>query len=422
MQTAQTVIFYTLAFLSLYVQVFLLVTFFEKKKEILIRKKPIKLLRYPSVTVIVPCYNEEDTIAKTVRSLFALHYPKDKLEIILVDDGSTDGTWNELQKFASMKNVRAFRQANGGKHVAVNFGIAQATTELIGGLDSDSFVHPEALKRIATYFDDKETMAVCPSIIVHEPKNFLQKAQRTEYEMSIFTKKMLAFSGGIHVTPGPFSIFRKTVFDTIGPYKKAHNTEDQEIALRMHRAGYKIEHCPDAYVYTKSPSTIPKLYRQRLRWIYGFIKNAIDYRDLWFKPRYGTVGILTLPAGLISISSLIFLFFFLSMNIVKFAEAKINEIQAVGWHSLSGLRFEWFYFDVRATVFLLIALYAMVLFTLLMGRKMSHGRAHLKLSDLYFVIVYRLIAPFWIMKAIWNAAHSRESSWTMERKSGATLK
>ena len=86
---------------------------------------------------------------------------------------------------------------------------------------------------------------------------------------------MLGFLGGIHVTPGPFSIFRKKVFDELGPFRKAHNTEDQEIALRMQEHGYRIEHCVDAYVYTVSPNTVGKLYRQRLRWVYGFIKMRL---------------------------------------------------------------------------------------------------------------------------------------------------
>lgn len=409
-------IFYILAFLSLYLQVFLLVTFLDRKDDILIRKKPIKLKRYPSVTVIVPCFNEEKTISRTVKSLLNLNYPMDKLEIILVDDGSTDNTYNVLKTFENTKNVKVFHKENGGKHTAINLGLAMATSELVGGLDSDSFVHHESLKRIVSFFEDKETMAVCPSIIVHEPKNFLQKAQKAEYDMSIYTKKMFAFLGGIHVTPGPFSIFRKKVFDTLGPYTKAHNTEDQEIALRMHVAGYKIEHCPDAYVYTITPNTLPKLYRQRLRWLYGFIKNAVDYRKLWLRPKYGTVGILTLPFGMISLWSLLFLFTFLIVQGVKLAKSKILEVQAVGWSQGSSVGFEWFYMKTEATLFILIAIYGLVVFGLLMGRRMSGEKSGLRMSDLYFVIVYRLFAPIWIMKAMWNSIWSKESSWTYERK------
>ena len=416
MESVQTYIFYILAFLSLYVQVFLLFTYFERRKDIVIRKKPIKLATYPSVTVIVPCYNEEDTIESTVNSLLQLRYPKDKLEIILIDDGSTDNTWKVLQKFEGQKNIRVYHQENGGKHTAINFGLEQTTTELVGGLDSDSFVHPEALKRIVSYFEDKKTMAVCPSIIVHNPQNYLQKAQKAEYDMSVFTKKMLAFAGGIHVTPGPFSIFRKKVFDDLGPYRKAHNTEDQEIALRMQVAGYKIEHCPDAYVYTKTPQTIPKLYRQRLRWIYGFIKNAYDYKSIWFRPRYGTVGLLTIPAGLISLWSLIFLLSLIGYNLYKFVERRIIELQSVGFVSVP-TTVDPFYINTQASLFLLFFIYGLVFFGFLMGRKMAHGTMRVKVSDIYFIIVYRLVAPFWIIRAFINSFRNKESSWTLERKS-----
>lgn len=415
MHSLTTYLFYLLAFLSLYVQVFLLVTYFERRHEIVIRKKPIKLKKYPGVTIIVPCYNEEDTIAQTVQSLLQLRYPSDKLDIILIDDGSTDNTWNILQSFSQKRSIRVFHQENSGKHVAINVGIEHTRTELVGGLDSDSYVHPEALKRIVSYFEDSKTMAVCPSIIVHEPKNYLQKAQKAEYDMSVFTKKMLAFAGGIHVTPGPFSIFRKKVFDDLGPYRKAHNTEDQEIALRMQVAGYKIEHCPDAYVYTKTPTTIPKLYRQRLRWIYGFIKNSYDYRHIWFRSQYGTVGLLTIPAGIISLWSLVFLLILVAINLYTYIYQHIVQYTSVGYINIVPT-LDLYYINTQASLFLLFFIYGFVFFGFLLGRKMAHGTTRVRLSDIYFIIVYRLIAPFWILKALWNAFRGKESSWIFERQ------
>lgn len=416
MPSIQDAIFYTFTFLSVYVQVFFLVTFFEKRKSILIRTEPFELDKYPGVTIIVPCYNEERTIYGTIRSLLALDYPKDKLKIMIVDDGSTDGTWNAIKKFSKNSNIEVFRKENGGKHVAVNFALERTTTPFVGGLDADSFVDSQALKRIMTYFDDPTTMAVAPSIIVHEPKNILQRAQKAEYDMSIFTKKMLAFMGAIHVTPGPFSIFRKKVFDDLGPYRKAHNTEDQEIALRMQEHGYKIEHCPDAYVYTVSPNTVPKLYRQRKRWIYGFIKNAFDYRRLFFRKKYGNIAFFTLPSGFISVVSAIFIFVILGYNLVRFVINKIVEYRTIGFHMGSGFHFDWFFFDARAVLFISILLYGMVIMALILGRRMAEGRTRFSPDMIYFMIIYSVIAPFWLLKAIWNAIRSKESSWTFERQ------
>lgn len=417
MDLAYTVIFYIFSFISVYVQIFFLLTFFEKKHHIVKNPKNLELSRYPTVTIAVPFYNEEATIVKTIKSLLSLDYPKDKLKIFLVNDGSKDNSWNVIQEFKDTYNIFLFQKKNGGKHTAVNMALEKTDSEFFGCLDSDSSVHPQSLKRILKYFEkDSKTMAVAPSIIVYNPKNILQHAQSIEYDMSIYTKKMLGFMGGIHVAPGPFSIFRKKVFDELGPYKKAHNTEDQEIALRMQEHGYKIDHCPDAYVYTNAPNSVLKLYRQRLRWIYGFIKNLIDYKHLLFKKKYGTVALFTLPSGLISIFGVIFLSITILGNIIKFIYNKIIQIQTVGVSNIFSFhyKFDWFFFDTKAVLIFSIILYILVIISVIIGRKMSEGKTGLSFSFFYFIIIYSVIAPFWMLRAIYNAIISKESNWTLE--------
>lgn len=412
------VLFYIVSFLAVYVQVFLLVTFFENRKKIIIRKDAITLNEYPTVTIIVPCYNEEKTVLNTIDSLLELDYPKDKLEIIVVDNASKDGTWNVLQNLEKNSQIRIFQETKVGKHNALNKGLENTQTEFVGCLDADSTVHPESLKRIMSYFVNDDTMAVAPSIVVRNPKNILQYAQRAEYDMAHYNKKMLAFLGGIHVTPGPFSIFRKTVFDKIGIYKKAHHTEDQEIALRMQKNGLKIDHCPDAYVYTGSPNSIPKLYRQRVRWIYGFIRNAFDYRELFFRPKYGTIGIFTLPSGIISITGTIFILFFSFTRLYEYIAKKVLESQAVGFHILSGnlFSFNLFFLSTKAFVFISIILYILVVAGLLNGRKMISGRGKYTSWDIpVFLVIYSVLAPIWLLKAVYNAITSHEASWSNER-------
>ncbi len=412
------VLFYIVSFLAVYVQVFLLVTFFENRKKIVIRKDSITLNEYPSVTIIVPCYNEEKTVLNTIDSLLELDYPKDKLEIIVVDNASKDGTWNVLQNLETNSQIRIFQETKVGKHNALNKGLENTQTQFVGCLDADSTVHPESLKRIMSYFVNEDTMAVAPSIVVRNPKNILQYAQRAEYDMAHYNKKMLAFLGGIHVTPGPFSIFRKTVFDKIGFYRKAHHTEDQEIALRMQKNGLKIDHCPDAYVYTGSPNSIPKLYRQRVRWIYGFIRNAFDYRELFFRPKYGTIGLFTLPSGIISITGTIFLLFFSFTRLYEYIAKKVLESQAVGFHILGGnlFSFNLFFLSTKAFVFISIILYILVVAGLLNGRKMIQGRGKYTSWDIpVFLVIYSILAPIWLLKAVYNAITSHEASWSNER-------
>jgi cellulose synthase/poly-beta-1,6-N-acetylglucosamine synthase-like glycosyltransferase len=395
------------------------VTFFDKRRHIIWSPKNIELTRYPTITIAVPVYNEESTIVKTVESLLSLDYPKDKLKIFIVDDGSKDNTWNVIQEFKDNPNIVLLQKENGGKHTAINLALEKSDSEFFGCLDSDSFVHDQALKRIMNHFEkDPRNMAVLPSVLSHDPKNIIQNAQKVEYDMGVYIKKMLGLIGGIQTTPGPLSIFRRKVFDDLGPYRKAHNTEDQEIALRMQEHGYKIDYCPDAYVYTNTPNSIIKLYRQRLRWIYGFIKNLVDYRHLLFRKKYGTIALFTLPTGLISILGVVFIFSTLIYNIIKFTYIKIIQIQTIGFNNFFNLnyKFDWFFIDTKAMLFLSIILYILVIVSVMIGRKMSTGKANFSLSIIYFSIIYSVIAPFWMLRAIYNSLISKESSWTFERR------
>jgi cellulose synthase/poly-beta-1,6-N-acetylglucosamine synthase-like glycosyltransferase len=406
-------LFYVFTFLAVYVQVFFLITFIENKKKIIVRKEKFSLLKYPAVTIIVPCWNEEKTIYKTVRSILDLNYPKDKIKIFLVDDGSTDGTLNALNKFSKHSNIRIFHKENGGKHTALNLGLEHVETDFLGCLDADSFADPESLVRLMSYFEkDESAMAVAPSIIVNNPKNIIQNAQKAEYHMSVYIKKMLAFMGAIHVTPGPLTIFRKKVFDDLGPYRSAHNTEDMEIAYRMQKNHYKIEQCNDAYIYTNAPKTVKKLYKQRLRWIYGFINNSIDYRDVFLKRKYGNFAIFTVPAGIISIFSVSFLFGRLVYNLVDFVLSKFLQIQAVGFQlDIDISNFDPFFISTKSLVFVTIFLYSLVVFSIMIGHRMAKGKWGFSINMIYFFSIFTVVAPFWLMKAIFATVFSRKPSW-----------
>ena len=399
--------------MSVYVQVFFLVTFLENRKKIFIRTGEVKLAKYPAVTIIVPCFNEEKTVYKTIRSLFEMNYPKDKLKIFLVDDGSTDGTSNIIYKFAKYKNVRVFNKENGGKYTALNLGLKHVETDFLGCLDADSFADRESLVRLMSYFEkDPQIMAVAPSIIASSEDKIIQKAQKAEYHMGVYTKKMLGFLGAINVTPGPLTIFRKKVFDDLGPYRHAHNTEDMEIAYRMQINHYKIAHCNDAYVYTNTPETIKKLYRQRLRWIYGFINNTLDYKSVLFKRKYGNFALFTLPTGIITIFSVGFVFGRIVYNIGDFLYSRFTNFQLVGFNpSLESYFFDPFFINVKVSIFLMMAIYLIVFFAIIYGARMYDGKWKFSMEVIYFFPVFLFIAPFWILKAIWNTVSSRPPAW-----------
>ncbi len=414
MHDITTIVTYIFLFASLNFEVFLLITYFENRKNIrkedLLLEQPMK--KYPSVTIIVPCWNEETTVGKTINSLLNLDYPKDKLKIMVVDDGSTDKTWSTVQKFKNNPQIELHTKKNGGKYTALNFGLSKLTSDLVGCLDADSYVHKDALKLIVRHFQDKEIMAVAPSIKLWQPKSVLQLLQKVEYGFGIFTRKMFHYMQAIYITPGPFSIFRKEVFEKLGVYRHAHNTEDIEIALRMQKNGYKIAHAHNAVVYTVPPRTMKKLLKQRIRWSHGFIKNASDYRDMFFNRKYGNLGMIILPMAAISVVSVLFISIVSVFHIIEAAANEYVKIQTIGWNMhWPSWSFDWFYINTQllAIVGLVVTLGTITM--IMMSKRMSEGKLDIGMDLIYYLGLYMFIAPVWIGKATYNAVFSIKAEW-----------
>lgn len=404
-------ILYVFLFLTLYLEVFFLVTFFEERLKLSTKSTTGKLSYYPSVTIIVPCWNEEKTVSKTVDSLLNLSYPKDKLEIFVIDDGSTDKTWEVVQKFVGNPQVKLFHKENGGKHTAVNFGIENSESELIGCLDADSFVDKDALHEIASAFnEDPDMMSAIPTIIIHDPKTILQKMQKTEYHTVAFFKRMLSPLDAITVTPGPFSFFRRDVFEKIGPFKKAHNTEDMEFALRMQSNHMRIRNVHTARVYTRGPETLYKLYRQRLRWAYGGMKNTLDYRFMLFRRKYGILGMITLPLAFFGIFIFLYNFGFVVFHVVRAVASKAVEISTVGL-SFALPNANSFFFNTDFMSILAYVFFGLGLVIIWNGVKLAEGRFRPSMGIFYFISLYGIVAPIWLTRALVNLVFSRTTSW-----------
>ncbi|KKW09460.1 MAG: Glycosyltransferase involved in cell wall biogenesis [Candidatus Kaiserbacteria bacterium GW2011_GWA2_49_19] len=402
---------YATFFFALYFEVFMLVNFFEKRSS-LKTEEARTLSVFPSITIIVPVFNEENTVTKTVFSLLKLDYPKDKLKIIIVDDGSTDRTPTVIKRFRSQRRVEIIRKSNGGKYTALNAGLAVTTTDLVGCLDADSFVPPDTLKKIIPYFENEKTMAVTPAIKIHRPDGFIRHVQSNEYNLGIFMKKCFSIIGAITVTPGPFSIFRKSVFDNLGLFREAHNTEDLEIAMRMQKNLYRITNAHTAVVYTTGPATLHQLYRQRVRWIQGFLSNTIDYRSVFFKREYGHLGLFALPAAIISIILFFVSIIMILRNVFNTIGNKIIEIQSVGlrWH-WPKFEFDWFFLNTDSKVFLSIVLFSATIILIMYGRKISEKKTGLSIHTLYFPFVYAFLSIIWLSRAVYATAFSKETRW-----------
>jgi len=413
MAEIQAISLYLTIFISLFFEVFLLITYLEVREE-LDNENDIgkKVSKFPTVAIIVPCFNEEKTLSRTIRSLLDLDYPKDKLSIIAVNDGSSDGTDLELAKFSAHHQVSILTKENGGKHTALNLALENVTSELVGCLDADSFVNQDALKKMVPFFDDESIMAVTPSIKVFEPRSVLQYVQKIEYSWGIFLRSMLSSLGALYVTPGPFSIFRTSVFQTLGGYVEGHHTEDLEIALRMQKNRYKIVNSHGAHVYTISPLNFSALYKQRVRWVYGFLNNAIDYRGMFFNKKFGHIGVFILPIATTSIFSSLYLF----SNMLWHSLTNIYDfsvkLQAVGFNwNISFPSFDWYFLNTSAISFLTLTTLILTLVILYLSLRLADGKFKLTRGVFYYLLLYVLIVPLWLSKAVFSTIFRRTVSW-----------
>ncbi|MFW6025105.1 MAG: glycosyltransferase, partial [Candidatus Woesearchaeota archaeon] len=268
----------------------------EPSKEVITKEGSFDLKnKFPEFTVIIPAYNEEETIKPTVESVFNLDYPKDKLNVICVNDGSSDNTLNVLKELKEDYPIKIIDQVNQGKYMAMNNALKEVNTPFFACLDADSFIKKDALKTILFDFDDLDVASSLPAMKVSSPKNTLEIMQWLEYLVNIFYKKLLEIVNCIHVAPGPFSVYRTDVVKDIGGFRKAHLTEDLEMAFRLQDHNYILRQNTDAIVLTKVPNTFKAFFKQRVRWYFGTIMNVLDYKHFFFNPKYGDFGFFFFP-------------------------------------------------------------------------------------------------------------------------------
>lgn len=411
MESLQNIIFYLFIFLALYVQVFFLVTFLEKKH--LLKKKLPGASFFPPVTFIVPCYNEESTVSKTINSIKALEYPQDKISIIVVNDGSRDATWDVMQTYANDSQVLLLNKENGGKHTALNFAFPYVTTDFVCSFDADTSIVSNALAKAVAYFErDPELSALGGAVLIEQPKTFVQRAQSIEYQMFSYSKKMLGLLGGVLVVPGAFSLFKKSALESVGGYKQAHLLEDLELTYRMQIAGLKVDHSHDAFVYTKGPDSLSALFKQRLRWSYGYINNTVDYRKAILNKKYGNFGMFTLPMTIVAYPAILQIFVLFWYNAINFFSARYIEYQAVGFGAfMPSFSLDFFFIDTTVSAFLTILLFGSIFLAIYLGKEISGIKKVSFRSIFWFIVIYSMMVPLWTLKALYNTIFGKTTSW-----------
>jgi cellulose synthase/poly-beta-1,6-N-acetylglucosamine synthase-like glycosyltransferase len=253
----------------------------------------------PKVTVVIPAYNEERVIVRTVEAVLASDYRN--FEVIVVDDGSADRTAALVTgAFAGDKRVRLIAKPNGGKYSALNAGISAAHGSLLLLLDADTVVAKDALSRLVPHFSDARVAAVSGNTRVGNVVNIITRCQRIEYIRDFnLIKNGMSRAGCMAVVPGALGAWRKSAVEAVGGFSSATLGEDRDITMALIRAGYKLDFEPSAFSETEAPQTLRDFMKQRFRWTYATIQCIHKYIGSLFNPRVPAMGFLLMPDLLI---------------------------------------------------------------------------------------------------------------------------
>lgn len=247
----------------------------------------------PAVSVLIPAYCEETVIGKTVDAVLASDYGN--FDVIVVDDGSTDGTFEVLQQhFGKNPRVKLLHKENGGKSSALNFGVANSDAEIVVAIDADTMIMPDAIGMLVHHFSDPRIGAVAGNVKVGNRRGILTKFQALEYiTAQNIDRRAQELVNGILVVPGSIGAWRKAAIEAAGYYKSETLAEDADLTVSVIRAGYRVVFEPKAIAITEAPETVRQFLRQRLRWILGMMQMGWKHKAAIRKGK--GLGLISIP-------------------------------------------------------------------------------------------------------------------------------
>jgi cellulose synthase/poly-beta-1,6-N-acetylglucosamine synthase-like glycosyltransferase len=299
----------------------------------------------PPVSFLIPAFNEERVIVRTVRSTLAVNYPY--FEAIVINDGSTDGTLDTLIRTFGLRKIdRAYRNVlkttpvrgfyynpeipnllvvdkeNSGKADSLNCGINISRSPYFCTVDADSVLEENALIKLMTpTVESPVPVVACGGVVralngirmengvvsaIELPESSLAMFQIVEYLRAfLFGRVGLDAFNGVLILPGAFSLFRKETVVEVGGYRPRNVTEDMELVTRLHRhmldrgVPYAVKFISDPVCWTEVPENLKMLGRQRRRWHLGLVQSIVQYRTALFRPKYGAFGMVILPYYLV---------------------------------------------------------------------------------------------------------------------------
>jgi len=336
------------------------------------------------------------------------------IEIIVVDDKSKDNSVEVVKKYVKKyKNVRLIvnEKNSGGAAEPTNIGIKAAKYDYIAVADADSYPEKDALLKMIGFLQkDKTVGGVTGSVLSKEHRNFIQQLQYLEYIVISFARKLLDYIDSVYVTPGPFALYRKKVLFEIGLFDKNNMTQDIEIVWRMMSHGYKARMSLDAKIYSITPNTFKKWWRQRVRWNIGGTQTIFKYKKWAFKKNM--LGMFVIPFFSISlfigiIGILLFVYLILRRFLVMYLSTKYSVIANEAIPRLIHLSFNISLLNFFGiSLFLLGCFYT--LFALMTMKEFRLKNINL-FNLIFFLTVYLMIYPLIMISSLYKFARKKYS-------------
>jgi cellulose synthase/poly-beta-1,6-N-acetylglucosamine synthase-like glycosyltransferase/peptidoglycan/xylan/chitin deacetylase (PgdA/CDA1 family)/spore germination protein YaaH len=247
------------------------------------------------VTVLIPCFNEEKVIVGSVARILASGWKR--LEVIVLDDGSSDATSAVVEKaYKDEPRVTLMTFPNGGKAAALNRGLKLAKGEVIVALDADTLFPDDTIGRLVRWFADPEVGAVAGNALVGNRLNLITRWQALEYVTAQnLERRALAALGAVTVVPGAVGAWRRAALEQLGGFPGETLAEDQDLTIAVQRAGWRVEFDPSARAYTEAPDSLKGLLKQRFRWSFGTLQCIWKHREATFSLKHPTLGFIALP-------------------------------------------------------------------------------------------------------------------------------
>jgi len=400
-----------LIFSSVFLSVFYLSIYSTIKDQ---RTEKSALEDFPSVTILMPAYNEEKVVEKALKSAKELDYPNYKVNF--VDDGSTDQTLEKARKYDSETINIIEHKKNKGKAAAINTALTKADSDYVVVQDADSEINSDLLEAAITKMEKNKSLgAVIASIAPLNPSNFIKKLQMVEYRLNNFYRMLMTEINTLNVTPGAFSIYRTNDIKDVGGFDEGNITEDLEMAFRLRKHGRNFEMIFFDQTKTEFPPTLKALYHQRVRWARGFIYNGIKYREMFLNPKYGYFGTVQLPMLVIMPALILTSFLMVGTGITQSLYNYLVQASAVGLHIPSIIPTDFYYafltLNLKVYVPLLLSL-GLIAYIINVAYSYSGEKPqHLPALLFYFFAYFLLQSGFW-MAAVIKEILQTKKVWT----------